>query len=257
MSVTRPRGPLPARVYWLRRLIVLGVAFGLVFGVSRLVAGTSEDAPAPAAQPASGAVTTTPSPRPVATADADPTTRPGPGAKPRRTSAPLAMPTGPCRDSDVRIVPSVERAYAGDDVRLPLRLVTVKSPACTWEVSPGTVAVRLASGADRIWSSQDCPGAVPTESVVLRPRPATVVEVVWSGRRSDSDCSRTTQWAQPGWYHLTAAALGSEPESQRFQLRSPAPITVTPTPTPKPAARADRQSRETPPDPDVPPERAR
>jgi hypothetical protein len=147
------------------------------------------------------------------------------------------MPSGPCRDSDVHVVPAMRgNAYAGSDVRLRLELTTFASPACNWTVSAETLAVRLTSGSDRIWSSQDCPKSVPKQPVVLRQRKPAVVEVVWSGRRSDPGCSRTTGWAEPGYYHVSAAAMGSEPESQQFQLVPPAPVTITPTPTPKPGA---------------------
>ncbi|HEU4511537.1 MAG TPA: hypothetical protein VFR87_00375 [Nocardioidaceae bacterium] len=244
MSVARPRGPLPARVYWFRRLLLLGVVFGLVFGLSRVFGGSGAASPEPAARPASGVATADATPSATSTADAVPrTTNP---AK-KKTRIPLAVPTGPCQDSDVRIVPSLEEsAFMGEDVRLTLRLSTFQSPACTWEVSPDNVAVKLTSGNDRIWSSQDCPTAVPTEDVVLRDRRATLVDVVWSGRRSDSDCSRLTDWAQAGYYHVTAAAMGSEPESEQFQLRSPAPITITPTPTPKPKGEAEPEASESP-----------
>lgn len=225
-------------------MLVLLVAFGLVFGVTRLFGGEGDESPAPVAQPAAGTVTSEADPRAVSTADA----RPQPTATPtkkKRTRPPLAMPTGPCQDSDVKVVPAVlDTAYAGEDVRLTLKLRTFESPACNWEVSAESVAVKLTSGNDRIWSSQECPAVVPTESVILRKRPATLVDVVWSGRRSDAECSRLTQWAQPGWYHVSAAAMGSEPESQQFELRSPAPITITPSPTPKPKADRERADRE-------------
>ncbi len=43
-SMARPRGPLPARVYWVRRVLVLGVALALVFGIARLLGGTGDPA---------------------------------------------------------------------------------------------------------------------------------------------------------------------------------------------------------------------
>lgn len=244
MSVSRPRGRLPARVYWFRRLLLLGLVFALVFGLSRVFGGGGDGSPEPAAQPASGVATTEVTPSATSTAGVSPETAKEPAKK---TRIPLAMPTGPCQDRDVRIVPSLENdAFMGEDVRLTLRISTFDSPACSWEVSPDTVVVKLTSGSDRVWSSQDCPSAVPTEPVVLRDRKATSVEVIWSGRRSDSDCSRLTDWAQAGYYHVTAAAMGSEPESQQFQLRSPAPITITPTPTPKPKEQAEPEASQSP-----------
>jgi hypothetical protein len=246
-------------VYWVRRLLVLGVACGLVFGVGRVLGGGSEGSPEPSAQPAAATASTTASsgasPTAVSTADATPipgqTGTAKPGKKQARVRVPLAMPTGPCQDSDVRVVPAMEaNAYAGGDVRLTLELSTFASPACDWEVSPDSLAVKLTSGNDRIWSSQDCPAVVPEEPVVLRSRQATLVEITWSGRRSDSDCSRTTQWAEPGYYHVAAAAMGSEPETQQFELLPPAPVTITPSPTPEPKAKdkgrekADEAARE-------------
>lgn len=235
MSVTRPRGPLPARVYWFRRLLLLGVVLGVVMGLSRILGGGGDDGEGrtPAAMPASAVSTPAASPSAVSTADSPPAQAQRP-RKPKRTRTPLPLPTGPCRDSDVKVVPTlVENAYAGGDVRLTLKLTTFSSPACNWEVSPDSVAVRLTSGSDRIWSSQECAKAIPTTQVVLRRRPAATVDVTWSGRRSDAQCSRNTLWAEPGYYHVAAAALGSEPESEQFRLLSPAPVTITPTPTPE------------------------
>lgn len=246
MSVARPRGALPARVYWVRRALVLGVVCLLVFGIGRLLGGGSEGPVEPAAQPAAAVGSSSASPSAVSTADAQSGlagTTAKPAGKPTKVRVPLATPTGPCQDADVRVVPLLqENAYAGGDVRLTLRLTTFVSPACNWEVTPDSIVLKLTSGSDRIWSTQDCPSAVPKEPVVLRTRKATLVDVIWPGRRSDADCSRNTQWAEPGYYHVAAAAMGSEPASQQFQLLPPAPVTITPTPTPR--AKAAEQGQE-------------
>jgi hypothetical protein len=244
-------------VYWFRRLMVLGVACALVFGVGRLL-GASPAGEGPSARPASAGDVPARSSGPSGTATSDATGDAGPerepggraqrkkAAGPRRTRTPLPMPTGPCRDSDVRVRPVAgQTAYAGRDVTFRLRLTTFESPACTWQVSPDSVAVRLTSGSDRIWTSQECRSAVPTVPVVVRQEKAAFVEVTWGGRRSDPECSRTTTWAVPGWYHVATAALGSEPVSRQFELMAPAPETITPKPTPKRKAREGaRRDRE-------------
>jgi len=148
-----------------------------------------------------------------------------------KVKTPLAVPTGPCADSDVRVTPAVKGpAYAGRNVTITLRLTTVESPACTWEVSPQSVVVQLTSGSDRIWSTQDCPTGIDSGSVVVRKDHVTAVGVTWSGQWSDDDCSRATLWAQPGYYHAKAAALGAEPEEAQFQLLTPPRPTITPKP---------------------------
>jgi hypothetical protein len=244
-TVSRPRGPLPPRVYWTRRLLLVAVVLALVFAVSRLLGGSAEsgdraDGPsaAPAAAPA-GSPTAARTPSAGATGDPAPTaTVPGKRNKKNgATKTPLAVPTGPCADSDVQVQPAVEDAVAGSDVAITLELTTAESPACTWQVSPESVVVKLTSGSDRIWSTQDCPAAVQRQSVVVRKDDMSTVQVRWSGQRSDDECTRTTAWAQPGYYFATAAALGAEPRERQFELRAPTAPTITATP------RADRDKK--------------
>ena len=261
-TVTRPRGPLPPRVYWFRRTVVLVLAFALVYGVAHLLGGRSNT---PQARPVQAAVgsTTTPTPtvgpgRPAATGEPGATglpgivgNAPGPGTAvkgvkvkgvkpgkrvtPTPTPTPLAVPTGPCSSHDVQATPKVVgTAYAGSPVTFRVRLHTITSPACYWKVNPRTLVVRLTSGSDRIWSTQDCPHAVPRQRVVVRRDHYTPVEVTWHGQRSDGTCSRTTPWAQPGYYHVETAVLGSEPSEVQFVLRKPQPQTITPSPSPTP-----------------------
>jgi hypothetical protein len=214
----------------------------MVFGVARLLDSSPAATDNPTAQPAAatvgspttGETSAAPTSTPQAQASGE-TAKKGKKNRPTRTKTPLAVPTGPCADSDVKVSPSVEGdPIAGLDVTFALTLTTLESPACTWTVSPDTVVLKLTSGSDRIWSTQDCPAAVGRQDVVVRKDHATTVRVTWSGQRSDVDCSRTTQWAQPGYYFATAAALGAEPESRQFQLLSPPRPTITPTPTVKP-----------------------
>jgi hypothetical protein len=239
-AVTRPRGPLPARVYWTRRLIVIGVALALVFGLGRLLGGGSDgrsdgDTAALAGsdtQPRQGATH-----RPSSGSTArHPTTKP----KPTKTLAPLAQPDGPCDASEVLVTPHITGAMAGGEVVLTLELTSTDSAACTWRVSAGTVALKLTSGSDFIWSSQQCPDSITAQDVILRKPVAgdarvqpVKIGVHWSGRRSDVDCSRTTDWARTGYYHATAAALGGTATDQQFQLDFPNRPTITVTVTPK------------------------
>jgi hypothetical protein len=246
--MSRPKGPLPPRVYWFRRMLVLSVAMGLVVAVAQLLGSSTGDEPGATARVASGRPT---GPASMAAPSSTDDARPGrdrqgdkaSGAdessnsegredrKPKKTQTPPPEPTGPCDASDIVATPEVPGdAYAGGSVRFRVTLTTRESPACTWTVSPTTMVVKLVSGQDRIWSSQDCPAAVPSTEVVVRKDFTTDVDVVWRGQRSDSTCSRTTAWAQPGWYHVQAAAFGSEPSDVQFELEPPVRPTVTATP---------------------------
>ena len=225
------RGPLPARVYWTRRLMVLGTALLLVFAIGRLLGNGSDAASDRDDAAAQVAVETTP----ATTSYTDPATTP-PKRKKSRTPDPtptLAVPVGECADSDIAVTPLVKDAVGGRDVRIVLELRTLESPACTWNVGPGVLTMDITSGDDDIWSSRQCPGAIPKEPVVVRQAVTSRIEVTWKeARRSDEGCTRLTSWAMPGWYHVTVAALGGEPADLQFQLATPTAATITRTAKP-------------------------
>ena len=273
-ALTSPKGPLPPRVYWTRRGVLLGVVLLLVFGIARVLGGGSDatsDAPQarraaatqssaaptsaaatdPAAPTTGAPATTDPSAgtpgTPAATPATTPATTPAPGkgrkGRGREPVAPvLPTPTSVCANEDVVVTPSADGAEAGARVQLVLTLRTRATPACTWQVSPDSVTLKITSGSDDIWSSQECPRAVPTQDVTLYRDTDTAVPVVWSGRRSDEECSRLTEAAMPGWYHVAAAAYAGEPTSVQFELGVPAPVTITKTVEPEPEGGSGRRA---------------
>ena len=243
------RGPLPARVYWRRRLLLVVLALGLVVGIARVLGlgsdGSSQTPRATqvAAEPSSSPATTGP---PASESVAEPrSTRPteskrDPQRGKRDRGPVLAEPEGVCADRDVAVTPSVPDAVGGGPVTFTLELRTITTPACTWQVSPTTLTMKITSGSDDIWSSRHCPRAIPTEEVEVRDNVSTEVEVTWSGRRSDEECSTFTDWAMPGWYWVDVAALAGEPSDLHFELTQPEPGVKTRTVRPDPRKR-DRE----------------
>ena len=144
---------------------------------------------------------------------------PAPTRPPRRRPRPV--PSGPCPDADVLVTPAVPDPVAGRDVTIVLNLQTGTTEACTWRVSSETVTVKIYAGADDVWSSRECPGAIPTQDVVIRREVATPVTMLWSSKRSDQYCTDRTAWALPGLYGVAAAALEGEPTDVAFELRRP------------------------------------
>ncbi len=235
-SVKHPRGRLPRRVYWVRRSIVLVVALLLVFGVGKFLGGTGEDDPGSAIKANTSS----------AKQDSDSSATIGPVAPSRKirtkASVPLLPPNGECRDDEVSVLPSVPRAWAGAPIVIRLQLRGTQ-PACTFEVSPESMVVKIVSGRDRIWSSQECPTSIPTKPVVVRSGQPVDVPVIWSGRRSDEECTDLLDWALPGFYHVYAAALGSTPTDVQFEVTKAAPRIVTQTPSPRASASASAGTR--------------
>ncbi|WP_162794584.1 hypothetical protein [Nocardioides houyundeii] len=255
-ALTAPKGPLPARVYWFRRLTLLAVVFLLIFGAARLLGGSSDQ------EPETGVTATTvsgePKDQPGAEAGADaaesPAESPAEGAEspapattggqdqqpvvetpaPSPTPPPLPEPTGPCANEDVVVTPVLGEVRGGGQVEIGLNLRTKTTPACTWQVSGDTVTVKITSGSDDIWQSRHCPQVLPAQDVVIYQASDTVVPMRWNGRRSSEDCSAQNDWARVGFYHVVAAAYAGEPTDVQFELRVPLPVVETRTVAPEP-----------------------
>lgn len=229
------RGPLPPSVYWRRRLIVVTVVLAIV-AVALEVFGHGGGT-TPQATPTANLTHPLPSPAaPSLTPTPDPTVGSTPGQTPSQTPSqmpsqtPAAPPTpsGPCAASDVTVVPSVTAAVAGTPVPVVLTLQTAKAPACTWRISRKTIQVKVTSAAGTaVWSTVQCPKAIPTGDVVVYRDAPTTAQVDWSARRADDDCSTHTAWSKAGDYRVTAVALGGEPTQAAFTLARPG--TVRPT----------------------------
>lgn len=238
-ATTRPRRRLPARVYWFRRFMVAVTALALVFAIGRLLNGSDDGSAADTATVTAASPSTTPTPGLAGPMPIQPSATGKGGSKSSGTGAPvvLAAPTGPCAADEITVTPSVPAASAGGRIHLVLELTGIK-PACTFSVSSRTIVAKVTSGTDRIWSTQDCPTAVQAASVVVRSAVPARVVLTWSGRRSDDECSRSTSWALPGYYHLSAAVIGSEPGDVQFHLGLPPRPVVTKTAHPKKKATA-------------------
>lgn len=248
------RGPLPAGVYWRRRFFVLALAATLVFVIANVLSGGSDGKDdAPVARQASGE--TTPS-QTITVGDrkgrkhgkgtkGGKGTRGGVGAVQGPTFDPsvLVEPEGNCEAADVRITPQVAGAVAGSPVTIGLSLRTVQADACYFRIGSDKVTVKITEGGRETWSSRECPGAVPAQSVVVRRVVATVVEMTWDAHESDSSCSHRRAWVMPGDFSVSTSALGGEPAASDFTLVAPTAETVTVTPHPQRHPKGDRGGR--------------
>lgn len=226
--LSRPRGPLPASIYWRRRAVALAltlvVVVGVVVGVQRLIGWSGGD---------DNAATPTAGDPAASTSATEPDKQRKGKRKDRDRPSPPAEPDGPCSPEEVAVEPVVPNAHAGGDVRIRLRLTSTDSAACDWTLSAESMTVKITSGSDDIWFSSECPAAVPEEQLVLRKDKVTGVDLMWNARRSDEKCSNLTEWALPGTYYVSAAALGGEPTAERFTLDDAVQPTVTKTAKPR------------------------
>ena len=164
---------------------------------------------------------------------------------------PLPEPDGVCPDSDVVVTPRVHDARLAEPIRIVLEVATKATPACTWEVSPDSVFLKVTrettDSEEVVWSSQQCPGLMPTAQVVARHEQAAEVVVSWSGQKSDPECSKLPGWVHAGAFRATSIARGAvTPRQEDFTIADPAPeIVVLPSPKPTDGASGDATDQPT------------
>ncbi|MGL5827004.1 MAG: hypothetical protein ACRCYU_19650 [Nocardioides sp.] len=237
-----PRGPLPPGVYWTRRILTLGVALGLVMIIATALNAVSDGSNTPRSDARAKQAGAGLSGSPTTGGKSGLTKRERRLLRQQERAAAankpkLATPDGPCEPQDITVAPYVDQAVAWRRSAIVLELKTNESPACSWRTSPDTITVRLTGRQGEVWTSRECPRAVPTEDLVLRNDVSVKVSVTWSGRRSDSKCTGSTRWVRPGWYRVQAAAFTGEPGQLLFELQRPKPpiLPKTPEPTQQPS----------------------
>lgn len=241
---------LPPGVYWRRRAFVLGIAFALVFVIARLLTAGSDGSSSeqPAAEQAGGQVRGTGADeagkggKDGSTAD---DAQAGQGATTPATvptTPTLAVPDGECSAADVLVTPSVAPgAVAGRDVVISLSLQTRESEACTWQVGADSLVVKVAQGAEDVWTTRQCKQAIPAQSVVVRKAVPSTIQLTWAEARESTDgCTRRAGWAEPGDFTVAAAALGGEPAEADFVLNAPVAETIQVTPQDKQTKKAKK-----------------
>ncbi len=257
---TRPRGPLPRRVYWVRRLVllaVLAVVLGTGYGLVRALADSWPGEGPPERVTTTGAEVAA-RPDPIGPTAEPSATGPRPDSSDDRGSSagaarePLPEPDGECPDEDVVVRPHVADAHVGSPIRIVLEISTRSTPACTWEVSPDSVflkVLRADEASEVVWSSQHCPELVPTAQVVARAEQAAEVVVSWSGQMSDLGCTDQPAWVHAGEFRAVSVARGAvKPKDEVFELDKAVPevVVVTPTPTPHPTESPAEDPAESP-----------
>lgn len=161
----------------------------------------------PTASTSVNAKATSASAGPTHSASARATTATGRGA---------ARPTA-CRGPDLRVT------LRGDHRRVPVKsavhfqlsVINGSATSCRMVINSHDFELRVTSGVDRIWSSDDCPRLVPDLATVIGPERDLGWTMTWGGRRSrpGGTCASRPETPGPGYYHATARLAGARPVS--------------------------------------------
>ena len=209
----RPVGPEPETTYWQRRAVVaLAVLVPLVLLLSLLGGGDDDRL--------SAAPDATATPVPSATPTSAPLPSIGPGLMPAPSPSPTPTVV-PCAPDAVTIAAAAtEDSYAvGARPRLELRVSASGPQPCTADLGSGAVELLVFSGADRIWSSDDCGPRGGSEIKTLQPGTPDVSRVTWPGVRSAPGCTGDKAAAQPGTYRVAARVGERRVEGEPFVLK--------------------------------------
>lgn len=112
----------------------------------------------------------------------------------------------------------VSDAKAGAINTATFELTSLDTVACTLAITPTTLVVKVTSGSDTVWSSDDCPDALLAKQVVVRADPASHYQFTWGGKRSSDGCQPVDGAVTPGGYWIQAALIGGEPHKAYFDL---------------------------------------
>ncbi|MGY1825893.1 MucR family transcriptional regulator [Blastococcus sp. SYSU DS0541] len=221
-----PVGPLPAAVYWRRRLAVLVVLLALLGGVAWGVLALVPDGggSGSAAVPAAGVAPTEPPALERVVPSVAEVRTPGTTAPPTQPPVPAGpTPGGPCTDEMLGLEVRTPGAVAvGDKPTFELVVVNSSSVPCVRPLDKQLQEFVMvdATGA-RIWGSNDCFPESSSEQRTLAPGEPVVLPVQWGGLTSDPACAAPRVTPSPGGY-VVRGRLDTK-------VSGDAPLTLTPS----------------------------
>lgn len=198
-TARRPAPRPPQRVFWVRRLVVLGLPLVVIVLLVVWLTGRG-DAPAgpPQAEPtAAGA----PTPEPEPSTD--------PGGVPECVPAQLALV----------VAPGGEAFPAGADPTFEVSVTNSGPAPCLVDAGDAHREVVVTSGQDRVWSSRDCVAAdAEPRTLLLVGGQSDVTQLVWPRTRSAQGCPGGLPEPGAGTYSVTVALAGATSPAAVFGL---------------------------------------
>ena len=189
-SVLSPIGPLPPRVYWMRRFFVLGLPLIVIAIIAVSCSGGSKSPSAGSGgTPSSGGTT------------------------------PSSSGGGACAPGDLSAVLSTSAAVytVGQQPQFIGKITNVSALPCQLTTSPSDETWTVSSGPASWWTTGGCPRSKVSATKLLSPGASRTVTVVWDGHRLEPGCSSGGA-ALPGTYHLDATLDGVAAQQVTFHF---------------------------------------
>lgn len=178
-------------MYWVRRLVVVGLPLLVIIVLVIATTGGSSKSPR---------ATSTDGPNPQQTTQ---TTGGGGACTPDQLSAVLS---------------ASEATYqVGQQPVFTATLSNVSQATCRLTTSPSNEEWTVTSGAAQWWTTKGCPQPDTSATRALKAGASRQVSITWDGHRLDPGCKRGEP-AQPGTYHLSATIDGVNAEEVAFHF---------------------------------------
>jgi hypothetical protein len=195
-TVLRPVGPHQARVYWVRRAVLVALIVVIVVVLVAVLSGGGSGKPTPkASTPAPQTTTSTHTVTPVAACDP--------------TALKLVMST----DSDTYT--------SGQTPKLIGEFSNLGAAPCTLASAPTREVWTVTSGPETVWTTSGCPTtdrAAP-KTLTIKAGGTKQVSIVWDGAQQEPGCT-VGAVAQPGTYVLRAKLDGVQGTPAIFHITS-------------------------------------
>ncbi|GAA0994319.1 hypothetical protein GCM10009555_086600 [Acrocarpospora macrocephala] len=213
-------------VYWRRRVSVLT---GMLVVVAVVAWGCASGSDKPTTTPKAGSggtdamVVSLPSPK-VSPPAASPQPSGSPTHGPHGSPSPSLPPRKngePCVANDLVVsLRASQEIYKGDQIPgFLLTVVNIGQIACTADLGPRALEMRISTGGQRIWSTADCVAGEGVDRQLLHRGVPFVRSIQWPRYLSGNDCAADPPTARKGKY-VALARFGTLKSSRNvFQLK--------------------------------------
>ena len=125
-----------------------------------------------------------------------------------------------CDPDDVRVtLTGRQRLKPKKPNTFELSVINGSATTCKAQVTAKNFELKIYSGTDRIWSTNDCARLVKTIDKKLKTQQAVAWSIRWNGRRSRDGCHNRPEVPLAGTYFATAQLEGAKPVQLRMILR--------------------------------------
>ncbi|GAA0421529.1 hypothetical protein Acor_82690 [Acrocarpospora corrugata] len=209
-------------VYWRRRVSVL-TGMLVVVAVVAWACASGSDKPTTAAKTGTtdAMVVSLPSPK-ISPLPASPTPSgsPSPGSPSASPSPPRKLGDA-CEGRDLVVsLRANQDIYRGDQTPgFLLTVVNIGHVACTADLGPRALEMRISTGGQRVWSTADCVAGEGIDRQILQRGVPFVRAIQWPRYRSGENCTADPPLAHKGTY-VAMARYGTLKSSRNvFQLK--------------------------------------